>query len=222
MRRTTAICLGGAAAAGGLLVAAARVVRHSGVTGQELSSELPGDELVPGAQVVIDRATTLPAPPQRVWPWLVQLGKDRAGWYLPAWLELAIPVRRRGLRHIDAGLQSLVPGQEVPDWGPGDPVFRAVVVDPPRALVYLSARDRDNNHRWPASGPPYPPSALVLSWAMVLSEATVDGAAGTRLHLRLRANRIGNHAPALAASLAGLMDEATVRPMFAGLSERVR
>ncbi len=220
--RTTAICLGGAAAAGGLLVAAARVVRHSGVTGQELSSELPGDELVPGAQVVIDRATTLPAPPQRVWPWLVQLGKDRAGWYLPAGLELAIPVRRRGLRHIDAGLQSLAPGQDVPDWGPGDPVFRAVVVDPPRALVYFSARDRDNDHRWPASGPPYPPSALVLSWAMVLSEATVAGAAGTRLHLRLRVNRIGHHAPALAASLAGLMDEATVRPMFAGLSERVR
>ena len=85
-----------------------------------------------------------------------------------------------------------------------------------------SARDRDNDHRWPASGPPYPPSALVLSWAMVLSEATVAGAAGTRLHLRLRVNRIGHHAPALAASLAGLMDEATVRPMFAGLSERVR
>ena len=47
---------------------------------------------------------------------------------------------------------------------------------------------------------------------MVLSEATVAGAAGTRLHLRLRVNRIGHHAPGLAASLAGLMDEATVRP----------
>jgi hypothetical protein len=160
--RTTAIGLGGAAAAGDPLVAAARVARHSGVTGQEIDSELPGDDLVPGAQVVIDRATTLPAPPQRVWPWLVQLGKDRAGWYLPAWLELAIPVRRRGLRHIDAGLQSLAPGQDV------------------------------------------------------------AGAAGTRLHLRLRVHRIGNHAPALVASLAGLIDEATVRPMFAGLSERVR
>lgn len=44
----------------------------------------------------------------------------------------------------------------------------------------------------------------------------------TRLHLRLRVNRIGDHAPALVASLAGLMDEATVRPMFAALSERVR
>jgi hypothetical protein len=30
---------------------------------------------------------TLPAPPERVWPWLVQMGGDRAGWYGWDWLD---------------------------------------------------------------------------------------------------------------------------------------
>ena len=42
---------------------------------------LPGDDLV-RADVVMDRGFDLPAPPDEVWPWLVQLGKRRAGWYL--------------------------------------------------------------------------------------------------------------------------------------------
>ena len=32
-------------------------------------------------------ATFLPAPPERVWPWLVQMGGDRAGWYSWDWLD---------------------------------------------------------------------------------------------------------------------------------------
>jgi hypothetical protein len=171
----------------------------------------------------MDRAVTLHAPPERVWPWLVQLGKERAGWYLPGWLERAVPRGRRSLRFLDADFQELAPGDEVPDWGPGEPRFRAVIVDPPRALVYLTARDRENGYRWPESGPPYPDSVLVASWALVLSPAAArDCAAGTRLHVRLRINQVGKRAPWLAARIGGLIDEATVRPLFAGLAERLR
>jgi hypothetical protein len=193
------------------------------VTRQELNAGLPGDGLVPGARVVMDRAVTLPAPPEAVWPWVAQLGKDRAGWYLPRWLEHAVPRARRGLRYLDADFQALAQGDEVPDWGPGEPVFRVMIADPPRALVYLTARDRADQHRWPQSGPPWPDSALVASWALVLSAAAGrDGSPATRLHLRLRVNRVGRRAPWLVAALGGLVDEATVRPMFAGLAERVR
>ena len=223
MRKIQVIGAGFLAVMGAGLVAAARVARHSGVTGQERERVLPGDELVPGARVVLDRAVTLPAPPERVWPWLVQLGKERAGWYMPGWIEPVIPSARRGLRYIDKDYQQLTEGDQVPDWGPGDPVFRAAVVDPPRTLVYLTARDRANEYRWPASGPPFPPEALVASWALVLSEAEApDGSPGSRLQLRLRVSKVGKRAPWLIAFLGGLMDEATVRPMFAGLAERVR
>jgi len=224
VRKSTGIALGLlCAAASGLLTGAARTARRSGVTGAELDRILPGDDLVPGARVVMDRAVTLPAPPERVWPWLVQLGKERAGWYLPGWLERAVPRGRRSLRYLDTDFQDLAPGDEVPDWGPGEPRLRAMIVDPPHALVYLTARDRQDGYRWPESGPPYQDSVLVASWALILSPAAAPGgAAGTRLHLRLRINRVGKRAPWLAGRLGGLIDEATVRPLFAGLAERLR
>lgn len=188
------------------LAAAARLARTSGVTAAERARRLPGDDLVPGARVVIDRATTLPAPPAAVWPWLVQLGKRRGGWYLPAWLETAVPPARRGLRRIEPRWQGLAPGDVVPDWGGADATFDVVTVDPPHALVYRSTRPRRDRE------------PLEFSWALVLTPA----GAGTRLHLRLRVGSVGRRAPALVATVAGLFDEATVRPMFAGLAERLR
>lgn len=51
-----------------------------GATRDEARAPLPGDELVPAA-VATTRAITIDAPPAAVWPWLVQIGFDRAGWY---------------------------------------------------------------------------------------------------------------------------------------------
>ena len=58
----------------------------------EAAAPLPGDDLVPSADVVMDRAFTVSAPAEEVWPWLVQLGKQRAGWYLPRRLERLLPL----------------------------------------------------------------------------------------------------------------------------------
>ena len=52
-----------------------------GATPAEIASTYPGDDLVPGAEGSSTMATTLPAGPETVWPWLVQMGTDRAGWY---------------------------------------------------------------------------------------------------------------------------------------------
>ena len=54
---------------------------------------LPGDELV-DADVTMDRTFMLDASPSAVWPWLVQIGKDRAGLYLPGAAERFIPPLR--------------------------------------------------------------------------------------------------------------------------------
>jgi hypothetical protein len=43
-------------------------------TAAEKRMARPGDDLVDPAEVVMDRAFTVPAPPEQVWPWLVQLG----------------------------------------------------------------------------------------------------------------------------------------------------
>jgi hypothetical protein len=52
-----------------------------GATHDEATDAYPGDELIPDPAHFSTMATTLPAPPERVWPWLVQMGYDRAGWY---------------------------------------------------------------------------------------------------------------------------------------------
>jgi hypothetical protein len=202
MRRALALVL----LLGVALAAAARVGRRSGVTGAELATPLPGDDVVPDARVVIDRATTLSAPSERVWPWIVQLGKGRGGWYFPAWIEAVVPRHRRGLRHVEPRWQRLAVGDVIPDWGGPGATFEVVTLDPPRALVHRSVRGRGDRE------------PVRISWALVLTP--VD--AGTRLHLRLRISALGRRAPRLMTTLAGLVDEATVAPLFAGLAERLR
>jgi proline iminopeptidase len=61
-------------------VARRRMVRW-GATDGEIREEYPGSGLVPGGERGATLATTIEAPPERVWPWLVQMGCDRAGWY---------------------------------------------------------------------------------------------------------------------------------------------
>lgn len=52
-----------------------------GATTDEVQGPMPGDDIVPKASFAATRAITIDAPPQRVWPWIVQLGYRRAGWY---------------------------------------------------------------------------------------------------------------------------------------------
>jgi hypothetical protein len=52
-----------------------------GATDVELSNAMPGDELVPDSSFATTRAITIDAPPELVWPWIVQMGFGRAGFY---------------------------------------------------------------------------------------------------------------------------------------------
>ncbi|MDQ6748435.1 MAG: hypothetical protein M3010_10080 [Candidatus Dormibacteraeota bacterium] len=173
--------------------------RRAGVDGRRA---LPGDELIPEAAVVMDRRATLDAPPERVWPWLLQLGKGRAGWYLSRRLERLIPKGNRALREIDPHYQEVAVGDRVADYGP-DGWFEARVVQPPHALVWWSARGDD----------------LHLTWALVVEPA---GPQGSELYVRLRINRrVGNRVPGLVQWGAELFDRFTVQIMIAGLKERL-
>ncbi len=52
-----------------------------GTTDKERSATYPGDDLITDGRRYGAMATTIAAPPERVWPWLVQMGCDRAGFY---------------------------------------------------------------------------------------------------------------------------------------------
>ncbi len=57
------------------------VYQNWGATPEEISQSLPGDNLVPSPKLMSTRAIDINAPAQQVWPWIVQMGYDRAGWY---------------------------------------------------------------------------------------------------------------------------------------------
>ena len=86
LRRVTA----GALAAGLAAYAAVRYRRWHlrwGATHDELAMTLPGDDMVQRPHFAFTRAITIHARPEEIWPWLVQLGYGRAGWYSYDWVD---------------------------------------------------------------------------------------------------------------------------------------
>jgi uncharacterized protein YndB with AHSA1/START domain len=68
------------AAGGYVRVARPRMARWGAADG-EVRDAMPGDGEVPEPQFAVTRAVTIAAPPDAVWPWIVQIGYHRAGWY---------------------------------------------------------------------------------------------------------------------------------------------
>jgi hypothetical protein len=79
-----------------------------GATGEEVSRPLPGDDLVRRPTFNATRAISIGAPPETVWPWLVQVGTTRAGWYS---YDLLDNFGRRSPRVLTPGLERLESGQ---------------------------------------------------------------------------------------------------------------
>jgi hypothetical protein len=82
-----------------------------GATPTEAAASLPGDTLLPRAQYRSTRAITIDAPPDAIWPWLVQVGCQRAGFYSN---DLLDNLGRPSATTIVPGLQHLEVGQWVP------------------------------------------------------------------------------------------------------------
>ena len=109
---------------------------------------MPGDDLLPRAQFNPTRAITIDAPPAAVWPWLVQVGFGRAGFYSN---DLLDNFARPSLREIDPDLQKLEAGQ----W-PVSPFTVPVPADIARALLRphdgLASPSGTGTSSWPGEG----------------------------------------------------------------------
>jgi hypothetical protein len=82
-----------------------------GATSAEVAGSMPGDALLPRAQFRATRAITIGAPPEAVWPWLVQVGCLRAGFYSN---DLLDNLGHPSATTVVPGLQHLQVGQWVP------------------------------------------------------------------------------------------------------------
>ncbi|HUZ54518.1 MAG TPA: hypothetical protein VMU94_18590 [Streptosporangiaceae bacterium] len=105
-----------------------------GATPDEVALSLPGDELMPDADVVTTRVIAVRAPPEVVWPWIVQMGSGRAGAYTYDWLENLFGLDMHSADVILPQFQDVAAGQEFP-LASGCGVMRVEGVDPERAYV---------------------------------------------------------------------------------------
>jgi hypothetical protein len=81
------IALGVAAAAVAAIAGLRRVSLRWGTVGDETTRPLPGDDLMETADLQSTRAISIDAPRSSVWPWIAQIGQNRAGFYTYDWLE---------------------------------------------------------------------------------------------------------------------------------------
>lgn len=148
----------------------------------EVRAFWPGDDLIARPQVSATHSITIQAPPDRVWPWLVQIGQDRGGFYSYEFIENAMGLNMANADRILPEWQSLQVGDVVPLAPDGTMDVPVVIVEPQRTLVLHA----DSRLPSPSGkgGPPLPPGQyLAVSWGFYLSERT-DGA--TRLVERFR------------------------------------
>lgn len=165
---TAATTLTGLAAAHALLVRPWYL--RWGATDREWSMSLPGDDLAPEADLVATRAITVEASAAQVWPWIVQLGQGRGGFYTYDALENLVGCDMHSADRIVPEWQTLDIGDQV-KLHPEVPL-EVAFLEPGEALVLRGGVPLGE------SAPPYD-----FTWAFVLGEQP-DGT--TRLLVRER------------------------------------
>ena len=145
-----------------------------GASDQEISAVFPGDELVPSPASFVNRSVTINASPEEIYPWLLQLGAGKGGFYSYAWLENLMQCRIVNADSIHPEWQDLQVGDEVKMSlaSSAPPPYTVAMLVPNQAMV-LGHQD---NGEW------------VDLWQFVL--APQDGGS-TRLVLRTRTMMTG-------------------------------
>jgi proline iminopeptidase len=170
----------------------------TGATHDEARRSLPGDDLVPSPKSGYTQAITIGAPKSEVWPWLVQIGYKRAGWYTHDFLHRLVGIagcvddERCSAKRIIPELQDLAPG-DVIEIAPGMG-YAVVALEPEQAMVLQSILDTS---KWEsvASEDPLPEKYLRSSWVWFLEEM---GPKTTRLIVRVR----NDHDPGLMSTMS--------------------
>ena len=98
----------------GACLAVHRWTMRWGATDEEVARALPGDPLVPAAELQVTRAITIKAPPAAVWPWLVQIGNGRAGAYSYDIVEQLLGLDIHSADEILPEFQDLSVGDTIP------------------------------------------------------------------------------------------------------------
>jgi hypothetical protein len=151
-----------------------------GAADEEVARALPGDEMVPDAKISSTHAITIQAAPAEVWPWLVQIGQGRGGFYSYDWIEDAMGLEIHSADRIVPEYQELRVGDTIP-LAPDAFGLPVAILEPEQAMVLHG----DTRLPGGAMPPLKPGEYLAASWGFYLI-GQADGA--TRLVERWRAD----------------------------------
>lgn len=147
---------------------------------RESERPLPGDELLEDAAGALTHAITIDAPPATVWPWLVQMGARRAGYYS---IDLFDHGGRRSAREIHPEWQEIAVGDVLPATDTSDDGFEVLRLEENRLLVLGGLYDGEAHRQLPFHEA-RPSTYWHVTWAFVLEPV---GEGSTRLVVRARA-----------------------------------
>jgi hypothetical protein len=188
-------------------VARPRLLR-CGATDAEVAGPLPGDDVVTAPRATSTRAVDVGAPPEDVWPWLVQMGQDRGGLYSYDWLENLLGLRFHSADRphpeweLEVGDVVRLAPEDQGGFGP-----TVVHKDPPHSLVLAVLPTDDTGDG----------DALLASWSFVVRPR--DG--GSRLLVRWRSSYPAGLGPDLANRwLLEPVHFVMERKMLLGIAER--
>jgi hypothetical protein len=190
----------------------------------------PGDELVPNPTFRGEYSQVMSATPEEIWPWLVQVGYHRGGWYVDTWWDefeqrhfwpRVVPPEARGTYEPPAEAilpeyQGLKVGDIVPDGPPNSAWYTVERLEANRALVLYSTSHFKyafpflRGTRFELSG--------AFSWAFVLDP--ID-ATHTRLTLVNRTSCQPKVVSGLLNPVYSLVDGAHQRQILKGIKRRV-
>jgi hypothetical protein len=152
-----------------------------GATVEEVRRPLPGDDLIAMPIYVTTRGITVHAPAGAVWPWLVQLGQNRGGFYSYDFLENLMGLDIHNAEAVRPEWQDLKPGEDYLTLDPeANMKMTIAVMEPERAFVVRSGAPGE---------PPQPPGdffrgEIACTWGFYLEPLS---SAVTRLVIRWRA-----------------------------------
>ena len=118
----------------------------------EITQSYPGDDIIINPIIKLTYSIDIDKDPSYIWPWLVQVGYHRGGWYIDKWSDrfeqkyfwpLLVPAEARGIwqppaEEILPKFQNLKKGDTIPDGPPGSAHYEVVALENQRLMILLA------------------------------------------------------------------------------------